>query len=331
MNKNIFLITATLVSSLCWVGCNKSGKLNQASTFTAPTGPVELKLKWPVGERVVQSLEVKMNMDISGTNLPNTINQDMTVGEKYGLNVLNATADGGREVEMEFLDIRMKMAQGGKSLIDYDSAKKLSSSGNDPALAGVEKMFQNIIGTKVRCFLDASNQVERIEGFDTLMNQLAVGGRADAANSMKSMFNEDSIKQMVEQYMPTKPVQPGDTWPEQTDITMGNLGKVAMDLTVTFERWETHGKRTCARLEFQGGMKGKPNTDSASGMTLSVQNGDASGVSWFDPELGMVIETIMNHNMNVNITMPTPGRKNTTQSMTMVMKQDITVKLESVK
>jgi len=335
MKKNVFLITAvTLASSLCWMGCNKSGKLNQPSTFKPPAGPVELKLKWPVGERVSQSLDVKMNMQISGTNLPSTINQDMTLGEDFGLNVLKAEADGGHEVELEFQGIRMKLVQGGKSLIDYDSAKKSSANGKDPGLATVEKMFQNVIGAKIQYFLDASNQVERMEGYDTLMNALAVGGQASAANSMKSMFNEGSLKQMIGgQHLPTKPVQPGDSWPVQTDVTMGELGTMTMNYNFNFERWEMHGKRMCARLEFQGTLKSKANPEAAAtGMAVSVQNGDSSGVTWFDPELGMVIETIMNQNMDMNMTMPVPGRgKNATQTMTMAMKQAISVKLNSVK
>jgi len=157
MNKNIFLITATLVSSLCWVGCNKSGKLNQPTKGPTPTGPVELKLKWPAGERIVQVLDVKMNMDISGASLPNPIHQDMAIGEDYALNVLSADANGGHEVEMEYLGIRMKMAQGGKSMIDYDSRKKSSADGKVPQLATVEKMFQNVIGAKIQFFLDTSN------------------------------------------------------------------------------------------------------------------------------------------------------------------------------
>ena len=333
MNKNLILITATLASSLCWVGCNKSGKLNQPSPGTTPTGPVELKLKWSPGERVLQSLGVKMNMEISGASLPQPIHQDMTIGEDYALNVLSADASGGHEVEMEYLGIQMKMEQGGKSMIDYDSRKKSSSDGKVPQLAAVEKMFQNVIGTKIQFFLDASNHVERVEGFDALMSKLAVGGQADAASSLKSMFNEETLKQMIgAQHLPPKPVQPGDSWPAQTDLSMGGLGKVSMDVTTAFERWEMHGKRNCARLEFQGTMKGNPNPDSGTpGMTMSVQNGDVSGVAWFDPGLGMVIDTMMNQNMNLNMTMPMPGRKNATQSMTVAMKQDITLKVESVK
>jgi len=332
MNKHVFLITAALAASLCGVGCNKSGKLNEPSKGTAPTGPVELKLKWTVGERVLQNIGMKINMEISGTNLPGAINQDMVLGEDYALNVLSADAAGGHELEMEFLGIRMTMDQGGKTLIDYDSAKKSSSGAGNPALAGVDKMFQNIVGAKIHFYLNPSNRVERVEGFDTLMNKMTAAGQAQAMDSMKSLFSEESLKQMIGgQNLPTKPVQPGDSWPMQTDIAMGNLGTMALDYTFNFARWETHGVRNCARLEFQGTMKTKGKPEAAGGVALSVQDGDSSGVAWFDPELGLVVETRMNQNMNVNMTVPMPGRKNATQGMTMVMKQDVTMKVESVK
>jgi len=333
MTKNVFLISAALAACLCGAGCNKSGKLSQPSTITTSTGPVELKLKWTAGERIRQSLNVKMNMEISGANLPKPIHQDMTLGEDYGLHVVSADAAGGHELEMEFLGIRMKLEQGGKSLIDYDSAKKSAKAGNDPGLATMEKTFQAVVGAKILYFLDASNQVQRIEGVDELTGKLGAGGQANSANDMKTMFSNDSLKQMIGgQHLPPKPVQPGDSWPVQMDMTMGDLGAMAMDYTFNFVRWETHGKRTCARLEFQGSLKSKGNPGpTSSGTTVSVQDGDSSGVAWFDPELGMVIETIMNQNMNANIATPMPGRgKNATQTLTAVMKQEITVKVESV-
>jgi len=334
MNKNAFLITVTLASSLFWAGCNKSGKLDQASTFTTPTGPVELKPKWPAGEHVVQSFDMKLGMEMSVPGQPNPIKQDIALGQKYGLTVLKADAGGGPEVELEFLGLRMKIEQGGRTLMDYDSEEKPSNDHKDRAAAAIQKLFQNIIGAKIQYFLDASNQVERIEGVDALMNRLTTGGRADGTDSIKSMFNEGSLKQMIGgRDLPSKPVQPGDTWPVQMDIVMGDLGKMVMDYTYSFERWEQHGKRNCARLEFQGTIKSKPDPDSKpKGMTVSVQDGSSSGVSWFDPELGMVIETTMNQDMKMNMTMPVNGRgKQTAQTMTSLMHQTITIKLESVK
>ena len=104
MNKNAFLITVTLASSLFWAGCNKSGKLDQASTFTTPTGPLELKLKWPAGEHVLQSFDMKLNMELSVPNQPAPIQRDITLGQEYGLTVLNYTAGGGHAVRRALLN-----------------------------------------------------------------------------------------------------------------------------------------------------------------------------------------------------------------------------------
>jgi hypothetical protein len=55
-------------------------------------------------------------------------------------------------------------------------------------------------------------------------------------------------------------------------------------------------------------------------------------VSWFDPELGIIIDTTMNQDMTMAMTVPVNVHgKTITQAMTNVMHQAITIKLESVK
>jgi hypothetical protein len=149
------------------------------------------------------------------------------------------------------------------------------------------------------------------------------------------MFSEGYFKQMIDnsQYMPHKPVQPGDTWPVQLEIVMGPMGTLIMDYTFTFQKWEQLGKRTCARLEFRGTIKSKPDENAKpTGMTMAIQDGNSSGVSWFDPELGKTIETSLNQDMTMAMTVPVNVHgKTITQAMTNVMNQVITIKLESVK
>jgi Family of unknown function (DUF6263) len=332
MNKNILLITAALALSLSGVGCNKSGKLDKVSTFKAPSGPVELKLKWPIGERIVQNFDMTQSAEISIPGRPVPMKQDMTMGEEYGLTVLKENPDGGHEVEMEFLNARMGMTMGGKMLLDYDSTKKSTTSSTNP----VADMFGKIIGSKIQYFLDASNEVERIEGVDELENRLSSGGQANGLAPFKDiMLGKDHFKQMmsVNRYMPPKAVQPGDTWPVQQSFEMGPLGTMVLDFNSTFKSWEKHGKRDCARIEFQGTMKSTPSDDAnPTGMSMSILDGNFSGVSWFDPELGITIDTTLNQDMKIVITMPINMRgQTTTQTMTNDMHQVITIKLESVK
>ena len=337
MKKNVLPIIVTLALGLSGVGCNKSGKLNTTSKFTAPAGAMEFKLKWPVGERIVQSLDFKVTSEMTVPNQPAPIKQDITMGQEYGLTVLKEDPDGGHEVELEFLSVRMKMDQGGKTMIDYDSAKKSTGDKANPVAGPVAAMFQKIIGAKIQYFMDASNQVERIEGVDALVGRLTTGGAADMSTVFKSMFNEGYLKQIMDgsRYLPSKAVQPGDTWPIQMEIAEGPLGTMNVDNTVTFQSWEQRGKRNCARLEFQGSFKSNPDSDAKmAGMSMSISDGNTSGVAWFDPELGMVIDTTMNQDMKMNMTMPVNQRGNAagkTQTITSLMKQEINIKLESVK
>lgn len=335
MNRNPFLIVAVLAAGLLGAGCNKAGKLSQPSKFTPPAGPMELKLKWPVGERVVQSYSAKMTMEISVPGQPKPINQDVTMGQKYGLTVLKAEPDGGREVEMKFLAIHMIVAQGGRTVLDYDSAKKTEPDRKGREIAAVQKMLQGVVGAKVQCFLDASNNVERVEGVDQLLNRLGTGGPPQATAGIKNMFNADYLKQMLgsSRYFPHKPVQPGDTWPVQMDLPMGELGTLAIDYHYTFERWEKRGPRMCARLEFDGTLKSKSGDNPKSaGMAMQLQNGSSSGVTWFDPELGKAIDSHINQDLTMVMSVPVRVRgKAITQTMTNLMHQDIIMKLESVK
>ena len=335
MNKNIILIIVTLAAGLAAAGCNKAGKLNKPSTLTTPSGPVELKAKWPPGERVVQTYDMKINTEISIPGQPNPIKQDTTMGQRYGLTVVKAEADGGREVEMEFLAMRMKLDQGGKTLIDYDSDTKAATGPKQPELAAVEEMLQNVIGAKIQLHLDASNNVARVEGVDQLMNRLATRGPAVATDSIRNMFSEDYLKQMMgnSRYLPPKPVQPGDTWPVQTDLEMGNLGTLALDYHLTFQSWEKRGPRLCARLESEGTIKSRPGANpDAAGTAMTIQDGSSSGVSWFDPELGMVIDSVVNQDIKMTMSLPVPIRgKTVTQTLTNLMHQVITMKVESVK
>lgn len=336
MKKNILLITVALALGLSGVGCNKSDKLKKTSKFIPPPGPTELKMKWLVGERIVQNLDFKMNSEISMPNQSAPLKQDLTMGQGYALSVLKETPGGGHEVELEFLNIRMKMEMGGNPVVDFDSGKKSPNDGENPAAA----MFKKIIGARIQYFLDASNQVERMEGIDALVDRLTSSGPADASTSIKAMFNEGYFKQIMDasRYLPSKPVEPGDTWPVQLEMPMGPIGTLEMNYTVTFQNWEQRGKRTCARLEFEGTLKSKPDSSpKTGGMTMSISGGNVSGVSWFDPELGTSIETTVNQDMKMNMTMTMPANQRgnaaagKTQTFTTLMKEVVNIKLESVK
>lgn len=331
MKKNLILTTAALALSLFWVGCHKSGKLANPSGFTKTDGPVELKLKWPQGERIVQDMDMKQSMEFTIPGQPAPMQQVGTMGQEYGLKVLQETPGGGHEVEMDFLSAQVGSRMGTKVLVDYDSGKKPAAGKADPTA----ELFGKIIGSKIRFFLNASNEVDRIEGLDELNSRLSAGAAPEQLAFLKDMYSEGSLKQMMSQYrfLPTKPVQPGDSWPVQFEIPRDRIGTLLVDFTFTFQNWELHGARTCARMEFQGTIKSKPGAEAtpASGMSISNLEGTTSGITWFDPELGITIDTSITQDLGMVINVPSKQAPGGMLSLTNQMNQVITIKLASVK
>ncbi len=336
MNKNTIIIISTLAAAFVCAGCNKSGKLGQASTFTPPAGAVVLKQKWPMGEHIAKHTDMKMSTEIFVPNQPNPIKQSIGMGQKYGLTVAKEEADGGHVVEMEFQGMNMKLEQAGKTVIDYDSEHPSSeAAAKDPQAAIFQKMFGNVIGAKLQYYLNATNGLEQVEGVDALMGRLTSGAPAGALGGIKNMFNEGYLKEMIgdSRNLPPQAVQPGDAWPVEIEMAMGEMGACLIDYNYTFIKWEKHGQRMCARLEFDGTLKGKPVSEAnPKGLTMAIQDGTLSGVSWFDPELGTTIDSSINQDLNLVMTMQMNMQGKTVKQTTkMLMHQVIAVKLDSVK
>jgi hypothetical protein len=118
---------------------------------------------------------------------------------------------------------------------------------------------------------------------------------------------------------------------------MGPLGTMTMDFDGTFQKWEMHGQRNCARLEFQGTIKSTPGTNAnPTKLSMTITDGDFSGVSWFDPELGITIDTTMNQDIKMVMNLPMnsrgfPGAAGRMQTITNQMNQVVSIKLVSVK
>lgn len=324
-------IALALALAVAVAGCGKTNKLNTPSTATPPaSGEVELKLKWTPGEHIVQQADMKQNIQSFVPGLPEPMKQDMTIGQKFSLTVVSANPDGGHKLELQFLAMRVDAETAGKT-VSYDSDKGSSTKSTDP----IAEMLGKMVGARLVYFLDASNRVERIEGIDELLNRLSTGNTAAA--SLKSVFNEDYFKRIMDTtlYLPPKPVQPGDTWPVEIQLPIGVFGTMHVNYTSAFKGWEMHGKRNCALIEFAGTMEIEPSGSASQGLKLSVQNGKTSGMLWFDPELGMVIDSNINQDMTMLMTVPRNSRAAATapaetQTITNQMTQTLNFKVVSV-
>jgi serine/threonine protein kinase len=337
-------------------------KLDQPSTLVPPSGPVELSLKWLPGARIVEEMDTRQSMLIYQPGQPEPAKQDLTLCFQHGFTVLNETPVGSHEVELEFIGVRMGMVMGSYQW-QYDSKQRSLADTSQ-----VADLFAKILSSKIRFFLNARNEVERMEGADELMNRLKFGGgvklkpgadwdKKELEGMMKQMvtstqqpdhffwlkrlFTKAYFESKIRHYfLPPHPVRLGDTWPILHEYPMGDarpLERVFVrNFVVTFKAWEHHGQRLCARLEFQGTEKTKiEHGSTAARLAVPSTAGTYSGLAWFDPELGRVLEVVSTRDFKVTSDkfvnpFANPAAAGPLQSATDVHHQVITEKLVSM-
>jgi hypothetical protein len=332
------------------------------SSFEFPVGPVELKQKWASGTRIVRETDLKQKMEIYTPGQANPVKQELSLKSQYAFSTARELPTGGREVELQYLGFRLEVDVG-RSLWRYDSAQ-----GSAAGPSQIADMFKTIMGARIRYFLSAENQVERIEGVDEMLKRLNVfegaklkpgmtwdnkaldkvlkriisGTRQpdeSTAWGLRKMFNEEHFKSKLDSsFFPGKAVKPGDTWTVSRESRKNKRSlfsaNVMREFTVTFRAWEMHADRLCARLDFHGTQKTSAEAESEAARAINpITEGTFSGVTWFDPESGRGIETTVKHDFQVTsnkLAMPVLSARPPVQAVTDHHHQDITDKLISV-
>ncbi|MDB6067027.1 MAG: hypothetical protein JWR26_3235 [Pedosphaera sp.] len=278
-----------------------AGKVSEVTPKAASGETVdamEMKLKWQVGKRYLQRIETDQNTDVTMPNSAQPMKQKMKQTQDISISALKERDGGGRELLMEITGEKMESGMGGRTFLNFDSNQDLQKDAGNPAAA----MLRKLVNARVTYLTGASGNVEKVEGFEEFMDRVLDKAPAEMQALMKGMFTEDSLKQMgaTAQGLPDKPVKVGDTWPVKTELNMGPMGVMLLNSTFTFKRWEQHDNRKCALFESTGDISAKSAGDSQSG-AMNVENGKTSSKIWFDPALGMVIDTEVHQEMSIKI------------------------------
>jgi hypothetical protein len=292
--------------------------------MTAPANAgeaVEMKIKWEVGKRYVQRVEMAQTMDMNMPGSPQPEQQEMKQSQDIGISALKERDGGGDELEMEFLSMAMDMKMGGATVMSYDSKQSGQDNSANPAAA----MFGKMVGSHVKFLTDTGGKIESVEGFQEFLDHVMNGSPPEMQAMMKGFMSEDSLKQMSPTSMglPGKPVKIGDTWPVKTEIGLGPMGKIVLNLNYTFTGWEQHDNQKCAVLEYVGDISMKSGGDGGAAGMMSIDQGKASGKTWFDPAMGMIKETAGKQDLTMKIN--AQGQSISTQ-----MQQNLDTKLVEV-
>jgi len=294
MKKIITIVTLGLALCAVFPGCSKK----DGGGSTDPGAAIELNIKWAVGKKYIQHLE--MNQSSKATIGSRPMEQTINMGSDYAIAVPKGLTGGGSELEMEFLGQKMLVVMDGQTKASFDSATDPANDGQNPVAPTLRKM----IGLRIEYEADAKGRVQKVLGLDEVIERL--GGNTPQGAMIKSRLSEGALIQYVDvgRGLPDHAVRIGDTWPVKTSIPSGPV-TLQQDLTYTFTGWEEHAGHKCARLDYAGTMG--TTTDDETAKATTARSGKMTGTVWFDPAAGMVIENSRTQTMEVKTPAATNG------------------------
>lgn len=308
MKNVIFFLLLSAVAGFGWTGCNQaSASPKGPSTNSVPAadatvvtnGTVTLKIKWETGRKYHVQMECIQSWETpgqTGTQAGSRITMGLT--HEYSVSVARELAGGGRQLGLELSVEKMFYQMGEVPVLNFDSAQSSSADAGNP----VAPLLRKMVGARVQCFTDGEGRVTKIEGFKELYARLGNGQR-QIRSMIQEMYNETNLKQVFNFAAAVQPegaVSIGDTWPVHLEMP-DPVGLMVMDLNCAFKNMEPRAGHPCARLEFQGGVTSKAPENQAPG-GIRILDGSVSGRAWFDPDMGMLVNSETEQHMNVQTT-----------------------------
>jgi hypothetical protein len=300
------LSSCAVAGGLLLAGCSKhqdtkpSAENNPTAdnaAGVASADSVEMKIRWPVGTRFSWRMELVQNVTTKVPNAPQPVKQLINMSQEFDMTALKELADGGRELELVFKGLSLSVNQGDTPVMNFDSTQPAAQDANNP----ITPLLRKMIGGHVRYLLNATGGVEKVEGIDELLARIGFNPKSQQQAMFKQMFDEDSLRQYasVGEMMPNRTVKLGEGWDVKKEIP-SEIGKLTVNMKYTFKNWEQQNNRKCARIETRGTMSTASGAPTGNA-NMKLDDGKTTGTIWFDPELGMTVDSDIQQKMTIKV------------------------------
>lgn len=281
---------------------------------------MDLKPKWKVGQRVVQQTKTTQTQKIAISAAAAPMQQKSEQTQDYVLVVEKERPEGGHEIAMEIVGLRMEMKMGEQTMMKYDSKTDGKTSTGNP----MADIFRKMVGAKFRLFTKADGEVEKVEGVQQVLESVAAGMPEMVASMVKSMFNEDMAKQMsgFPPDLPKEPVSPGHEWPVKTEMSLGPMGTIVISMKYKYTGTERRRDYDCAVLDHKGFISGKEGAG-AGQVSFSSISGTTTGRTYYVPSIGTAVESFSDQKMKM-------GMKVMGQDANIEMDQRVTTRMTEI-
>lgn len=294
-----------------------------ARPLDAAAQAIELQQRWITGKKYFQTMETAQQSTFEIG--PQKMNQKMEMTMEMTMGVTMHEDKARQRVTMRYERVAMDMTMNDQKM-GYDSAKP--GAGTDPL--GMSKMLGTMVGQELKMLIDAKGEVVAIENYEEFI--AALGNLPVPGMDLRQMFSEEMLRQTMKgslQAFPQQPVAPGATWPFVHEMTMPQMGKVAVRGTYKFTGLVDRAGAKCAELATDAKLTMDlsglaANQGAALGMKMT--DGTLQGTIWFDPALGMTREAVLVQDLTLSMKSPLDPAA----VIVVPMKQTITMKLTKV-
>jgi hypothetical protein len=228
----------------------------------------------------------------------------------YRFSVTNEMRNGHRQLDLEILGLVVQVFYGDESKVYFDSENHAV-----PMVDEFADAMRSILHGHLGAELSRHDTLLRVTGLDQLANFVITNKKLRKQEAwIRRFFSTPTVRYMVEMnHLPEKPVKVGDKWHQIDDLYNG----MQAESDYTFRGWQWHADRKCALIEFEGAiaMKGKSKS--------SVEDGKFYGRYWFDPQAGVMADSIIHEQWTMSRGKGADGEKLPTE-------QTVSVTLDSI-
>lgn len=287
---------------------------------SAKPGDAVLAVQWTPGDRLLYRMDFEQKGTTKIPQLPAPMEQNVSMGLTYAINVTKETGDGGHELEVEFVAQELDIAVAGQ-VTSFDSKDKSKNDPNNQTMAPFRKM----IGTKLRYLMDAAGKVQKVLNLEEWRTQMEQGIPEQSRSMFEQIYHDGCVRQVADLGfgLPGKATAVGANWPVKVEIPAGAIGKIKLDLQSFLRGYDQHDGAKCAVMDSAGTMTSTGGDASGPMGNMKVEKGKVAGTSWLDVAKGRIVENVSHQSMR--IVGPLPGGNGGT--FTSDLNQKMTLKL----
>ncbi len=263
----------------------------------AERAPVAMETKWQTGKKYVMHKEDIQTTEMKTPGRAKPVKQVQKQTQDLSYIPIRRLDNGGWQLQLEFAGLAMEVAQGNRKGFAADSTQSPAQDARNPVGARLRKM----VGARLEYFTDANGKVGKMNGYPELVTRVAGNKQMEQA-AFKDMFSEINLEKMgllAEDTVPRRVVKLGDHWVMTLKVP-SNGGNLNLDMKCVFKSWEQRAARKCMHITYTGRISAGAGPDD-SALRVRIMQGTISGDLWFDPELGMAVESFENVDAQLKI------------------------------